>query len=58
MSAYLDTPCRSLCPVCRERPAKQETELCQRCEDDAQADIGRLRERLSVIRQYLMEGKR
>lgn len=32
-------PIRELCPVCRERPAKQETEVCQTCEDDAQANV-------------------
>lgn len=28
-----------ICPVCRQRPAKPETEVCQRCEDDAQANV-------------------
>ena len=38
-SPYLERPLRELCPVCRERPAKAETEVCEICELKAQADI-------------------
>lgn len=38
-SKYVERPLRDLCPVCRERPAKPEIEICERCYDDAQANI-------------------
>ena len=45
VSPPLKKPLRDLCPVCKERPAKQETEVCQSCEDDAQANVVDLDER-------------
>jgi len=36
-SPPLDKPLRELCPVCRERPAKPETGICEQCELEAQA---------------------
>lgn len=39
VSDYLNRPLRDLCPACKERPAKRETEVCERCELEAQANV-------------------
>lgn len=38
-SPYVHRTPRALCPVCRERPARPETEVCEPCELKAQANV-------------------
>lgn len=58
VSDYLKKPLRDLCR-CGRGPVKAETEMCQHCEDDAQANVVDL-ETERWFREYekAMEGKR
>ena len=39
VSPYLLRPLRGICQSCKERIARAETELCEICEQNVQADV-------------------
>lgn len=54
-SPYLLRPLRSICQTCKERIARDETGLCDRCDENAQADIEEGRQLAAKSIQGLMQ---